>query len=336
MGIHQQRNTQPGLEPWQQEERRNVFWALYILDTTTSFAREKPKYLPMADCDVDLPLFKADDTFTQEVFIPKIRLAQRQEKIYEAMYSTKASRCSLSRRNKKFSHLVASLEELDKSFPCISIHDTRDGNVSHIQRELEFGFRTTRILLYRSKSENHKAKECLEDSIKCLKIFMDLKAEKCHIGAYSVLLRYVLWFALLNSCSTFQKQTETHTAPSEAYRDSADLDHRLFENYPFVAFFHLFSHVMLESSTAEELKLLSEVVEGLRYLQSQKSASARSCSPLPVACALMDMIGKIKPSSSDYQELFQDFSNIGDVNSEFSKLSENRMRFLTFSRCIWP
>jgi hypothetical protein len=195
MGIHQQRKSEQGLEPWQQEERRHVFWALYILDTTTSFAREKPKYLPMADCDVDLALF-ADDTFTRDIFIPRIRLAQEQEKIYKAMYSTRAARCSLSRRKKNFAQLVANLEELEKSFPCISIHDTADCTVGcngpHIQRELEFGFRTTRILLYRSQLESSNAKECVEDSIKCLKIFMDLKAEKFHIGAYSVILRYLL------------------------------------------------------------------------------------------------------------------------------------------------
>lgn len=120
-------------------------------------------------------------------------------------------------------------------------------------------------------------------------------------------------------------------------RDSADLNYRLFENYPFVAFFHLFSHVMLDNSATEEVKLLSEVVEALRYLQSQKSASAKFCSPLPVACALMDMIGKVKQSSNDYQELFQDSSNTGNVSGEFSKVLENHMFFVSFfvSRCIW-
>jgi hypothetical protein len=94
---------------------------------------------------------------------------------------------------------------------------------------------------------------------------------------------------------------------------------------------------MLDNSATEEVKLLSEVVEALRYLQSQKSASAKFCSPLPVACALMDMIGKVKQSSNDYQELFQDSSNTGNVSGEFSKVLENHMFFVSFfvSRCIW-
>lgn len=102
----------------------------------------------------------------------------------------------------------------------------------------------------------------------------------------------------------------------------------MFENYPFVAFFHLFCYVLNEESVSEETKTLNEVIVGLRDLQSHKSHSARSCSPLPVACALMATIEKAKTQGEDEdQDLFKDFNDTEGINSSKLCLSKGRLYF---------
>ncbi len=196
MGLHQQRLGTPGLEAWQQEERRSVFWSLYILDTTTSFTREKPKYLPLADCDVDLLPSSNPIDISGATFTAKVRLAELQENIYQSLYSAEAARCSSSKRRKQFAKLSGDLERLGTT--CLS--ETTSGlgqdGLEHFQKELEFAFCTSRILLYRSRRENLHSQSGLNEAARCLDIFLSLRDEKGSVGANSVLLRYVLFIII--------------------------------------------------------------------------------------------------------------------------------------------
>ena len=91
----------------------------------------------------------------------------------------------------------------------------------------------------------------------------------------------------------------------------------MFENYPFIAFFHLFYHVLDNTSTTEEIRTMNEVIVGLRDLQSQKSPPARSCSPLPIACALMNIIAKVKAhGDNEHSDLPKDLVGTGGVSSK--------------------
>ena len=189
MGLHQQRLGTPGLDFSQQEERRSIFWSLYILDTTTSFTREKPKYLPLADCDVDLPPSGHPTDSSGATFIAKIRLAQVQENIYQSLYSAEAARWSSSKRCKQIAKLSGDLDRLETA--CLGESTSgpgRDG-FTHFQKELEFAFCTSRILLCRSRRENLQCQRGLDESARCLDIFLSLRDEKSNFGANSVLLR---------------------------------------------------------------------------------------------------------------------------------------------------
>lgn len=191
MGLHQQRHGTPGLEPWQQEERRSVFWSLYILDTTTSFTREKPKYLPLADCDVDPPLSSNPIDISGATFTAKVRLAEVQENIYQSLYSAEAARWSSSKRRKRFAKLSGDLERLEMTCLGESTSGPGPDGSTHFQKELEFAFCTSRILLYRSPRENLQSQHGLDEAARCLDIFLSLRDEKSSFGANSVLLRYV-------------------------------------------------------------------------------------------------------------------------------------------------
>ena len=191
MGLHQQNLETPGLEAWEQEERYSVFWSLYILDTTTSFTREKPKYLPLADCNVNLPFSSNLTDNSSATFTAKIRLAQVQEKLYQGLYSAEAARWSSSKRQEQVANLSLELERLE----TICLGDSASGSgrdgFTHFQKELEFAFCTTRSLLYRSRTENPRCQRSVDEAARCLDIFLSLRGERSSFGANSVLLRYV-------------------------------------------------------------------------------------------------------------------------------------------------
>lgn len=196
IGLHQQKLGTPGLEAWQQEERRSVFWSLYILDTTTSFTREKPKYLPLADCDVDLPQSSNPIDTPGATFAAKVRLAELQENIYQSLYSAEAARWSSSKRRKQFAKLTRDLERLETT--CLGDTTSRSGQdgLEYFHKELEFAFSTSRILLYRSRRENLQSQSGLDEAARCLDIFLSLRDEKNSFGANSVLLRCVLFIII--------------------------------------------------------------------------------------------------------------------------------------------
>jgi hypothetical protein len=116
---------------------------------------------------------------------------------------------------------------------------------------------------------------------------------------------------------------------------------RIFENYPFVAFFQLFCYVLNETSACDEIKILDEVIVGLRDLQSQKSPSARSCSPLPIACALMDTIARVKMQHDNAdQDVFNDFDDIRGVSRKScqyagSSIFRKSLHFLSTANLHW-
>ncbi|KAL6721618.1 hypothetical protein ACLMJK_000722 [Lecanora helva] len=268
LGLHQQRLGTPGLDLVQQEERRNVFWSLYILDTTTSFTREKPKYLPLVDCDVDLPPSSTSTNSSGTIFVAKVRLAQVQENTYQSLYSAEAARWSSSKRQKRCEKLSRELERLEATFLGEPMgHSGWDG-MTHFRKELQFALSTSRILIRRSRGESVQCHGGLEEAVKCLSIFLSLKDEKGNFGANTVLLR-----------------------------------------------------VLDEPSAPEEIKILNEVTNGLHDLQSQKGPDARSCSPLPVACALMDALAKLTMQHhTDDEDLFNDFNDPRTLNCSESSI----------------
>ena len=191
IGLHQQGLGSPGLEDSVLEERRNVFWSLYILDTTTSFIREKPKYLPLADCDVNLPPSTYPAGSPGATFAAKARLAQVQEEIYQRLYSAEAALLNPSKRRERFTKLFGDIERLEtKSLGECPGRPGR-GEFTHFQKELQFAFCTSRSLLYRSQRASLQCQNGLDEARRCLDIFMSLRDEKNNIGAISALLRYV-------------------------------------------------------------------------------------------------------------------------------------------------
>ncbi|TAQ88844.1 hypothetical protein B7494_g2839 [Chlorociboria aeruginascens] len=100
MGLHRH-NQNPSLAEWQIEERKNVFWIIYILDKDISLRAGHPPAQDDDDMDVELPSRMVSNlpltmsgVDTISFFDARIRLAVIQGRIYKKLYSVKATRQS--------------------------------------------------------------------------------------------------------------------------------------------------------------------------------------------------------------------------------------------------
>ncbi|KAF8461998.1 fungal-specific transcription factor domain-containing protein [Kalaharituber pfeilii] len=92
------------------QERKYVFWNLYILDTTLSLTFGRPTCLPDYDCDIELP----DDDGTNPMynhFTALTRLSRIKSHIYARLYSASAGRMGAEERTAVIRELDQELRE---------------------------------------------------------------------------------------------------------------------------------------------------------------------------------------------------------------------------------
>jgi hypothetical protein len=258
----------------------------------------------MTDCDIELPQFDRAD-IVNTTFVARICLVQEQEEIFMKLYSAEAGRWSSSQRQRHSSDLLESLQRLERNFPNLYIKAPDDDLQDFLpQIELELAFRTSRILIHRSRRQDAVSEDILQDSIKSLDIFLRLQDDKSHIEAYSILLRY----AVMSACPT-----------------GADLQYRIFETHSFVAFFCLLSYVANKPAATKELKKLKEATQALRNLQSHNTPSNRFSSLLLMVCSSVDraLAALSKREHGQDHNIFGDFSTVGTCVLNLFLLASN-------------
>src|SRR5436190_21408121 len=97
MGLHQQDHRIEGYSEEEVQERRNLFWTLFVLDKHFSLLTGKSCCLPSYDCDVLRPELEPANKL-QKYFNARIGLALVQERIYVGMYSAKALRATRAQK----------------------------------------------------------------------------------------------------------------------------------------------------------------------------------------------------------------------------------------------
>ncbi|OBT66282.1 hypothetical protein VE03_04350 [Pseudogymnoascus sp. 23342-1-I1] len=273
MGLHQLAREQHQLEDRLREEYMNVFWSLYILDTTSCFTMDKPKYLPLIQCHVGLPRHDPD---RPTAFVPRILLAQEQEDIFNSLYSAEAMEWSTVRRNQHCSRLLARLETLEERFPGMYLKASE--NTNHVRfQDLEFAFRTSRILIQRSRIQDSGPSNLTQDVVQSLELFLSLQNNKTDMEAQSILLR-------------------------------------LLETHSFVAFFQLFDCVVLEPRDVARLASLEAISKALRSLQSSKVSSGATASHLSTMCTAVDKLLSLKSYIGRDEEMTENH-NLNEYSS---------------------
>ncbi|PVH69122.1 hypothetical protein DL98DRAFT_578502 [Cadophora sp. DSE1049] len=121
MTLHRRGNH--GIAPAELEQRKCVFWLLYIYDKDISIRTHNPPAQDDDDMDIDLPIETIDlhhDRINEVNFYNNhIGLSIIQGQIYKQLLSTRAQKASEVERLRNAKELVAMIEAWKQSSPCM-------------------------------------------------------------------------------------------------------------------------------------------------------------------------------------------------------------------------
>jgi hypothetical protein len=174
-----------GLSSAESKQRRNVFWILYILETSMAIRFGRPPVINDDDIDVPLPERGeyVDDALTEDekldAFYHQVSLSRIESQIYTELYSVQSQRRTIRERLKSIARLDQKLEAWQDELPL----KTRPGQAlscppSQIAQVimLQFVYYNCIITLHRAPS--HCALWAMNPSAS--ENFNDSKAETHH------------------------------------------------------------------------------------------------------------------------------------------------------------
>ena len=148
LGLHRRSDPSQFRDEDEREERKWVFWNLYIMDKTMSMAFGRTVCMPDFDIDVDPP------KETEEIFWPMmmawIALAKIQSRIYEYLYSAVANRTGDEKR-----HTIALAldQELrlwwSENVPYLLQGSDEHLELAYVELELRFNFYNSLLMIHR-------------------------------------------------------------------------------------------------------------------------------------------------------------------------------------------
>ncbi|TGZ79134.1 hypothetical protein EX30DRAFT_309201 [Ascodesmis nigricans] len=127
VGIHRRGNVF-GLSASEIEQRRRIFWIIYLMDKDLALRSGRPPCLNDDDCNVDLPDDNPEDGYglvplmkekrTFNIFGSMSRFSIIQSKVYMQLYSAKASRQTDGELLQAIGRLDKELEDWRSSLPA--------------------------------------------------------------------------------------------------------------------------------------------------------------------------------------------------------------------------
>lgn len=249
IGLHRQSHPSQISSNEEAQERKLVFWTLYVMDKALSLTFGRSTCLPDFDIDVDLP---ENNSPLDEHFASWVWLAKIQSQIYMRLYSASACRASDEERQRAAAELEldlrnwwaqngAGLEQL----PAIGLFEQR-----YIELEIKFSFHNSMIMIHRVNRAGGELSEaiCLDSARMSVQLIKQTLATDNELADGSVLL----W---------------------------------LFQYFPFTPFFILFSNVVRNPEARQardDFELMQVVVS---YLDRMKAANENASKLLKIAAA---------------------------------------------------
>jgi hypothetical protein len=249
LGLHRRGKPQPGTSRRQVEERKNLFWCIYVLDKQMSLLFGRSACLPDYDCDVELPTDDGSNVFYKNT-IAEIAMARIQSAIYVRLYSAQAAAQSQH-------DLEIAILELDRE---VDAWWEEHGEITDYERKgspfraidyyehvhLKFTYYTGVTLINRMARPGmsiyaSSEQKALDSARAAIKLTMQAVANSPDLGNTGLLL----W---------------------------------LFNCNPFTSFFLLFSNVIRNpsapSSTDTDLRLMQQLVDYFGHMQERSYESA--------------------------------------------------------------
>ena len=230
MALHRQRADFSGQDSAQTQERRDLFWALYVVDKNLSLISGSACSLLYNDCDVPYP---EEDKYTlKHHFKARIQLAQIQEQVHTALYAPSSLRWSDPSRRGEIHQLTQSLQRWSETYePMINPYCSISPETRVLlDDELAFGFFNTQALVMRQVRTPVAQRQCLDKSTKSIKILAQM---------------------------FFSRRSDPGT----------HVPRRPFQCLPFPTYFDVFANLVVyptNNGAKEELALLREVEEMFR------------------------------------------------------------------------
>lgn len=172
------------------QERKNVFYSLYVLDKAVSWTAGWSACLPTSD--VDLPTASQDpyDNVSGHL-IAKVKMAQIQEEAYVTMYSSQARRKSEAELGQHVSSLSMMLEKWSAEYGAVLEDETPNEDFPPCSKaDLLFTFHSTRMMVdWPVYKESDNCGRFLEDARTCMKLLLRLWNATSDLGSYATLPR---------------------------------------------------------------------------------------------------------------------------------------------------
>ncbi|KAI9852345.1 MAG: hypothetical protein M1838_001050 [Thelocarpon superellum] len=115
IGLHRRLNADFGLSAAQTQDRRNVFWILYMLDKATSLRSGRPSVINDEDVGIDLP--SHEEGQEPNKFRSMAILALLESRVYSRLYSARSRTRSRFERLKAVSQLDLELQKWRDALP---------------------------------------------------------------------------------------------------------------------------------------------------------------------------------------------------------------------------
>ncbi|TAQ91168.1 hypothetical protein B7494_g548 [Chlorociboria aeruginascens] len=232
IGLHQQGHARNDTSP-AAIERRNLFWALFIVDKQSLFICNKSSHLPFFDCDAALPLAPVPDYPLHDHFLANIQISCILEEIYRNLYSAEAYRLTEAQHQQRVELLLERLKAWETTHYNVifnPINSTSTCQKPYFALELKYSVLVAGLLVRRrSKSKTHK-QQGLEDDRECLNIIKTLSEARTTIGSFIVLERIFLYYPLVGFIDLYLNLLDDFS--NESSRD-ADLMNGVVEALSF-------------------------------------------------------------------------------------------------------
>jgi Fungal specific transcription factor domain len=174
IGLHRKSELSQFADPREYEERKWVFWNLYIMDKTLSMAFGRTICLPDSDIDVDYPA--EDPSVHWSLFTGWVWLAKIQSQVYQRLYSATAIQISDEERHVAAMELDHDLRWwwTEKGKLLLKQQKTERAR-KYVEVELKFNFHNSLVTIHRVNrgGGDESARLCLESAREALSLIKD-------------------------------------------------------------------------------------------------------------------------------------------------------------------
>ena len=191
IGIHQENCIASDAFDIGVEERRDVFWVLFVLDKQMCVLTGNSYSISSSDCDVQLPRQIPGSFFNQQ-FLARIQLALLQERIYSGLYSTEGIRQTSGEVERVIDRLSTELQKWYDAHELVLTDQLVDGGpqVPFVGAEMTFWYYNCCVLVLRRSSDSARRSQSLQDSRSAISSIQRIWERKRLLGDTQWLRRY--------------------------------------------------------------------------------------------------------------------------------------------------